>query len=64
MEFDRRKLEEACKIYKSPMVSPIGMVCMAYMAERVGVMCRQRILKTKSNNWLKMHGYPMKRKGR
>lgn len=44
--------------YIPDIISPIGMLMIFNSVE----LCKRYMHCTKSNNWLKMHGYPMRRR--
>lgn len=64
MKNNKKKFEKAIKKYEPITLSPFGISYTVEMVRRTASMGWKRILRTQSNNWLKMHGYPMKRKGR
>lgn len=49
---------DTASVYTPDIISPMGMLMILSSVE----LYKRYMLRTKSNNWLKMHGYPMRRR--
>ena len=63
----KEELSKKIKKYTPEYISPIGIAALIINlreASRKSERCfRKYMRKVRSNNWLKMHGYPMRRRG-